>query len=147
MAYASVSDMTTRYGFSVLQILAEKKTDYDENGNPQQTVEQIIDAALTDASAAIDGYIDGRATLPLKVVPAALVRLACVLARYAMEDGVATEKALKEYEDALRLLEKVSTGDISLGLSVDDERPESGDIAIMENAGSVFSRRQSKGFI
>ncbi|SQI34947.1 Mu-like prophage protein gp36 [Leminorella richardii] len=147
MAYATVADMYVRYQRAVLHDLADKKIDYDDTGEPLQTVEQVIEAALTDASVAIDGYIDGRATLPLKTIPAALVRHCCVLARYAMEEGAATEKAEKEYEATLSYLNKVATGDISLGLTKEEARPEAGDAVVFESAGSVWTRKGSKGFI
>lgn len=147
MAYASVNDMVTRYGRVVLVQLAQEKIEQDDEGQPLQTVDQVIEAALVDASSAIDGYIDGRAKLPLQTVPSALIRHACVLARYALEEGAATEKAEKEYETTLRYLEKVSTGDISLALGQEEERPESGDVVVMENAGSVWARNRSKGYI
>lgn len=147
MAYASVNDMVTRYGRAVLVQLAQGKIEHDDEGQPLQTVDQVIEAALEDASSGIDGYIDGRARLPLLTVPSALIRHACVLARYALEEGAATEKAEKEYETSLRYLEKVSTGDISLGLGQEDERPDTGDVVVMENAGSVWSRGRSKGYI
>ena len=147
MSYATVTDMYARYGRGVLRDLAEQKIDVDDDGTPLQTVEQVIEAALTDASAAIDGYIDGRATLPLKTVPAALVRHCCVLARYALEEGAATEKAEKEQVQTLAYLEKVAAGDISLGLTETEERPEAGDAVVFSSAGSVWSRQGSKGFI
>ncbi|GKX57617.1 hypothetical protein SOASR030_37290 [Leminorella grimontii] len=147
MAYATVADMNVRYGRDVLRDLAEEKIDCDDSGQPLQTVEQVIETALADASAAIDGYIDVRLLLPLKKVPAVLIRHTCILARYALESGAATEKAEKEYEATIRFLEKVGAGDISFGLTADDQVPESGDVVVFESAGSVWTRKGSKGFI
>ncbi|WP_140918659.1 gp436 family protein [Limnobaculum xujianqingii] len=147
MVYASVADMNVRYGRDTLRQLAEQKIDCDNDGQPLQTVEQVIETALADASAAIDGYIDTRLLLPLQKVPAVLIRHTCILARYALEPGAATEKAEKEYDATIRFLEKVSTGDISLALTQDEEQPDTGDVVVMENAGSVWARDRSKGYI
>ncbi|PHM49351.1 gp436 family protein [Xenorhabdus miraniensis] len=150
MSYATLGDMYARYSHEALHTLADSKIDDVHHLSAEElksTRERLIQIALNDAAATIDGYIDGRATLPLKTVPVVLVRIACVLARFALEEGAATEKATKDQEDAIRLLEKVAAGDVSLGLSKEAERPASGDVAIITSSGSVWSRQKSQGFI
>ncbi|CDL79729.1 gp436 family protein [Xenorhabdus cabanillasii] len=150
MSYATLSDMYARYSHDALYTLTDIKIDDFHSLSPEalkHAREHLIQIALADASATIDGYIDGRATLPLKTVPVVLVRIACVLARFALEEGAATEKATKDQEDAIRLLEKVAAGDVSLGLSKEAERPASGDVAIITSSGSVWGRQKSRGFI
>ncbi|ETS32096.1 hypothetical protein BB987_20405 [Photorhabdus temperata] len=150
MSYATLADMYARYSRDGLNTLTDVKIDdwaaltADELTLVRQ---RLIQTALDDACATIDGYIDSRATLPLKTVPSVLIRVACVLARFSLEDGAATEKATKDSEDAIRLLEKVAAGDVSLGLSKEAERPEGGDIAQITSAGSVWQREKSRGFI
>ncbi|WP_271311881.1 gp436 family protein [Yersinia intermedia] len=150
MSYASLTDIYSRYSAGSLHTLVDTKIDnWGDLDEAELAIERgrLIQIALDDAAATIDGYIDSRATLPLKTVPQVLVRVACVLARFALEDGAATDKATKDSEDVLRLLEKVAAGDISLGLSKEAERPDGGDVAMMSSAGSVFSRDKSRGFI
>lgn len=147
MSYATVADMFKRYNRADLFQLATGKIDHDDAGEPLQTPDQIIDAALADASVMVDGYIDGRTKLPLKTVPAPLVRVTCVIARYNLEDGAATEKATKDYDDAIKFLTAVAHGDLSLGLSFDDERPEENEVVFLESAPLAWSRKNSKGFI
>ncbi|CAM3718984.1 gp436 family protein [Xenorhabdus thuongxuanensis] len=150
MSYATLSDMYARYSRDALNTLTDSKIDDFHSLSPaalQRTREHLIQIALDDAAATIDGYIDGRATLPLKTVPVVLIRIACVLARFTLEEGEATDKATKDQEDAIRLLEKVAAGDVSLGLSKEAERPASGDVAIITSSGSVWSRPKSRGFI
>ncbi len=150
MSYATLKDIYARYSQSDLHLLTDRKIDnsfslpLEELTSARHAILQI---ALDDATATIDGYIDGRATLPLKTVPTVLVRAACVLARFSLEEGKATDKATKDQEDIIRLLEKVSSGDVSLGLSPEAERPTGGDVAIITSAGSVWARDRSKGFI
>ncbi|EML5157550.1 TPA: gp436 family protein [Morganella morganii] len=150
MSYATLADMYARYSRDALHILTDVKIDDWQSLSPeelQSAREHLIQVALDDSSATIDGYIDGRATLPLETVPVVLIRIACVLTRFALEEGAATEKATKDAEAAIRLLEKVSAGDVGLGLSKDAERPAGGDIAVITSQGSVWSRDKSKGFI
>lgn len=149
MAYATVQDVYSRYSKTVINQLADSKIDIDEaTCEPLQTREQIISNAILDASAAIDGYISGRVTLPIDKIPAVLVRAACVLAYYNLADGVATEKAEKDKDDIIRFLEKVAAGQISLGLSIDNSKlDEVGEVAVITSAGSVWARGRSRGFI
>lgn len=149
MQYATVADIYNRYSKTVINQLASNKVDVDdETDEPLQTREQIINNAILDASAAIDGYISGRITLPVDKVPAVLVRAACVLAYYNLADGVATEKAEKDKDDIVRFLEKVADGQISLGLSIDNSKlSEVSNVAVITSAGSVWARNRSKGFI
>lgn len=148
MAYATAKDLYSRYDRQNIHFFAEKKTDIDENGNTTRTIDDVINTALNDASDQIDGYISGRVTLPVNKVPSVLVRTACVLAYYNLADNVATEKVEKDKDDALRYLEKVAQGQISLGLTEDkNQLDEVGDTAIITSAGSVWARKRSKGFI
>ncbi len=150
MSYATLADMYARYNRDALHILTDVKIADWQSLSPEELLharEHLIQLALDDSSATIDGYIDGRATLPLETVPAVLIRISCVLARFALEEGEATEKATKDKEDVIRLLEKVSAGDVSLGLSKESERPTGGDVAIITSQGSVWSRNKSRGFI
>lgn len=149
MMYATAQDIYSRYSKTAINQLVDNKIDVDDaTGEQLQTREQIINNAILDASAAIDGYISGRITLPVDKVPAVLVRAACVLAYYNLADGVATEKAEKDKDDVIRFLEKVAAGQISLGLTIDNSKlDEAGDVAVITSSGSVWARGRSRGFI
>lgn len=99
----------------------------------------VLDGALADAAAEIDGFLMGRYTLPLVTVPTALRRIACDIARYHLYDDRATEQVQKRYDDAVRFLRDVSKGDINLSLS-DAAQPtdETGGAAAQGN-DRVFS--------
>lgn len=147
--YATAQDMYNRYSKTVINQLADNKINIDaETGELSKAREQIINNAILDASAAIDGYISGRVTLPIDKIPAVLVRAACVLAYYNLADNVATEKAEKDKDDIVRFLERVASGQISLGLSIDNSKlDEVGEVAVITSAGSVWARGRSRGFI
>ena len=79
MTYATPQDMINRYpNRDLVQLTNEDPTATTINTAP-------ITQALGDASAEIDGYIEGRFTLPLSDPPAILNRLATDIAMYRMQ--------------------------------------------------------------
>lgn len=141
--YATKAEMVERFGEQELIELT------DRNGTAGAIVDSVLDAALADASADIDGYLGGRYPLPLAVVPKVLNRHACDLARYYLYDNRLddTHPAARRYKAAIRLLEQVAAGKVQLGLDAEGEALDTHDQAEMESQPTVFSREQSKGFI
>lgn len=141
MLYASAEQMLARFGESELIALT------DRDGAAGGIVTAVLDTALSDASALIDGYLAGRYALPLATPPVALTRLCCDMARYGLYDDQANEQVSQRNSDAVRFLEKVSEGKISLGLSSEGSTTPSQDLPQMQSQGSVFARDKSKGFM
>jgi phage gp36-like protein len=109
MTYATKADMIERHSSTELVQL----TDREGTGDIDDTV---LDRALNDADAEINGYLIGRYALPLASVPAVLQRLACEIARYHLYDQSVPEAIAQRYKDAIRALEAIAKGTISLGL-------------------------------
>ena len=109
-----------------------------------------ITQALADASAEIDGYIEGRFTLPLTDPPAVLNRLATDIAMYrlqALRPLHDLEDARKRYDDAVAMLTKVAAGELTLGLSDDgDEPPLADNVETVRGPNRVFTRRKLRGY-
>jgi phage gp36-like protein len=147
VAYASSGDMIARYpNRDLVQLTNEDPTQIEVNAS-------VIDQALADASAEIDGYLDGRFALPLTDVPAVLNRLACDVAMYRMQSLRPLHDmadARKRYEDAIELLVRVARGQVTLGLTPDNLEPAEGlnEIAINEwgCVARIFSRSSLKGY-
>ncbi len=139
--YATSAQLTARFGEDELVSLT------DRDGTAGTIVAAVLDVALTDASALINGYLAGRYTLPLATPPAMLERLCCDIARYGLYDNGASEQVSKRFDDSVRFLEMVAAGKITLGITTQGESPVSNDLPTIESDGSVFNRRQSKGFI
>jgi len=130
------------------------------NEDPAQaTIETtVIEQALADASAEIDGYLDGRFALPLTDPPVVLNRLACDVAMYRLQvlrpiHDIAD--ARKRYDDAVELLVRVARGEVTLGLAADKFEPADGEneIAITTGDGMqpgwsdrIFSRRLLRSY-
>jgi phage gp36-like protein len=131
MTYCTQADLETRFGALELQQL----TDREANEEIDSTV---IDKAIADADALIDGYLAGRYTVPLAVVPANLTRLACDIARYLLYENAATEIVIARYEQALRYLEQVAKGQITL--VSEPPATTTADAVVMQSDTPVFAR-------
>lgn len=78
--------------------------------------ESRLEAALTNASQVIDGYIQNRVTLPLASVPGILVQRCADIARYLLDRNRTRDEVRLRYEDAIAWLKDVSKGVVNLGL-------------------------------
>lgn len=138
--YATRADMVRRFGEEQMILL----TDHDADLGVIDSA--VLDQALADASADIDGYLGGRYGLPLPTVPSILVRICCDIARYHLYDDSAPETVTERHKGAVRYLEKLAAGTISLGLP-DTTAVTSSATAEIHSAGSVFARDKAKAFI
>ena len=144
MSYATVQDMINRYpNRDLVQLTNEDPTATTVNNAP-------ITQALADASAEIDGYIEGRFTLPLIDPPAVLNRLTTDIAMYRMQSLRPLhdlEDARKRYEDAVAMLAKVGAGELTLGLSADGQEPPiAGVVESVQGPNRVFTRKKMRGY-
>lgn len=143
LMYATPDNMLSRFGAQDLMLLTER-----EDSVPGEVNLALLEQALRDASAEIDGYIAGRYVLPLTTVPAVLERNCCDIARYFLYGDKAPEQVEKRYAAVVKFLTAVSKGDISLGLADTGETAGQSELVIsIESAGSVFGRTSAKGFI
>jgi phage gp36-like protein len=118
--YAQVSDLELRY----------TARDLIELTDPNATTlnPTLLQQALNDAAAEIDGYLESRLTLPLSDPPQILTLLCCTIAIYDMQTLRPLrdlEDARKRYDDAIRKLEKFAKGELTLGLTVGGVEPQS----------------------
>ena len=111
MTYATKQNLIDRFGQAELVQLTDRAI-------PPigAIVDAVVDGALADADAEIDGYLVGQYLLPLASVPKNLVALACDIARYKLFDDRATEQVRQRYDDAVKYLRSVGKGELSLGL-------------------------------
>lgn len=128
MSYATQQDMIDRYGEREVRML----TDRENMGMIDATV---LAYALTQADAELDGYLQGRFSLPLATVPVLLVGIACDIARYRLAgtDVRETDPIRTRYKDAIKLLTSISKGELNLGLSAGGQAaPEAGAVRVTE---------------
>lgn len=97
-----------------------------------------LQQAIDDATADINKYI-GK-FLPLPVGYDGLLRIACDLTRYFLYDKKATDQVQTRYDAAIRFLEKVAKGDISLGVDSNNQPLPEGGLAEIESSPRLFGR-------
>lgn len=145
MSYATAQDVINRYpNRDLVQLTNEDPTATTVNETP-------ITQALDDASAEIDGYIEGRFTLPLLDPPAVLNRLTTDIAMYRLQSLRPLHDladARQRYEDAIAMLSKVAAGELTLGLSADGLEPPVAEAAVetVQAPERVFNRGNLKGY-
>ncbi len=135
MPYATLQNMIDRYSNDSLLIVADR----DDNGAIDIA---IVDEAISDATAEIDTYVAAKYDLPLAVVPKVLTRLCIDIAMYRLsaDADMATEERRLRYEDAVKLLVRISNGVVSLGL---DEPPVTTNGAASVTSNERRFRRKS----
>lgn len=94
--------------------------------------ETVLDQAIADAGAEIDGWLAGLYPLPLAEVPPALILRACDMARYYLYASAPTEIVRKRYESAGQWLRAVAKGDVPL-ISTAGAKEETEDVAEFVN--------------
>jgi len=112
VSYATLSDLENWIDEDELVQL----TDDDDSGTVDT---DKVDTVLEAASMEIDGYLGERYDLPLASVPGTINKLCCDIAIYNLytrRQGP-PDYIEKKYDNAVRFLEKVAAGKISLGAS------------------------------
>lgn len=102
----------------------------------------VMDRALADASALIDSYIQRRYALPLASVPEALVPRCLDISRFRLDVFNPREAVQKRHDDAVRWLEQVAKGLVSLGLAEDaapQERVGLGAAQVLGGSNKIFN--------
>lgn len=144
MSYATPQDIINRYPNRDLVQL----TNEDPTATTINTI--VLQQALDDASAEIDGYMGGRFTLPLADVPMVLNRVACDVAIYRLQSLRPIHDlmdARRRYDDAIAMLSKVASGDLTLGIATDGKETAIDQSAEQtEEPLRLFKRKSMRGF-
>lgn len=109
MAYATVSDMVSRFGQAEMIRLSASGPDLP--GAPDAA---RIGVALDDATALIESYLRARYLVPLNPVPREVVRACCILARCDLQqggEGVPSDEVRRERDATLKWLESMASSE------------------------------------
>lgn len=130
MTYATQQILADRYSTRALIELSDRGDVVTGQINTA-----VIDRALTDADALIDGYLASKYSLPLASVPPLVVDLAAKIAFYNLHPHATDEKVRADYQDAMRMLRDIASGAIRI--------PSAGiEPATTGSSGAVFSDRE-----
>jgi phage gp36-like protein len=137
MSYATRADMVARFGDSEVIMLT------DRNGT-HVIDDAVLTAALAEASAEIDPYLMSRYTLPLTSVPKVLTGKCCDIARYRLGGAnvTVTEEMRDRYRDAIKFLDGIAAGKLSLGLDTASQAVSvaGGGVKFVDTTPRVFER-------
>ena len=96
-------------------------TNLDVYGIDQSIDDVRLNKAIAYAESIGYSYVAKRHSFPLPGKPLALLHRLLDIARYQLEHGQPREDVQRRYTEAIKWLEGVAKGDISLGLMAGDE--------------------------
>ena len=106
--------------------------------------ETVVNKAITGADSEIDGYLRGRYELPLSSAPELIKDISIEITIYKLfkrrRKIDMPESILNDYKLAVKKLESISKGTISLGVEATNE-PSGGEFATNKDSSSrVFTK-------
>jgi len=107
-----------------------------------------VDEAIANADAIIDGYCSTRYVVPFNPVPAIIAKCALDIAiynLYARRVEVMPEVRDKNYNNAIKLLQAISKGDVNLGATVTAPKAEATRTAAASSQPRQFTRDTLRG--
>jgi len=142
MSYASLAHLTDRFGAEMLVGLTDRAVP------PAGVVDgTVVDRALADTDALIDGYLAARYVLPLATTPALLVDIAQAIAIWKLHTFKPDEKIEADYREALRQLQQIATGTIRLSIAGIEPATDDGGGAMITDRERPMTEQNLRGFI
>lgn len=142
MPYVTLQQLIDRYGESTLV----RATDRGEVA--AGIIDQaVIDRAIADTDAVIDGYLAGRYALPLNTPQPLLADIAGAVAIWKLHTYEPDPKIKADYEAALRSLREISAGTIRLSAAGLEAAGTGGSGARITDRERPFTAENLKGFI
>ena len=134
MPYATQADLVARFGTSEVLALTDR-------ANTGAIDASVLTAAFEQAGDEIDAYLGGRYSLPLASVPRLLVGVCCDIVRYRLcgADVSETEPARNRFKDALKLLEQIRDGKLTLGLDPAQQAVGTGNTVLINDGRRKFN--------
>jgi phage gp36-like protein len=113
VTYATLDQLKAKLGEQTMVSLTDR--DLPRTG---AIVVAVVDRALTDTDATIDGFLAGRYRLPIEGgIPAQVTDLALAIAAYKLHPFKPDDKIQKDYDDARSDLAKIADGRIRLSIA------------------------------
>ncbi len=109
-----------------------------------------VDRSIADAGELIDGYLRSHYSLPLSPMPGLIGTLACDIAVYRLyarrSKLMPPEGVAERYKNALKLLEQIQKGMLSLGAGA-ATTVETAAVSVSVTAGErIFTKDTMQGF-
>lgn len=142
MAYCTLQQLIDRYSARLL-------IDVSDRGDaPGGTIDQaLIERAIADTDAEIDGYLRGRYALPLSAVPPQLTDLALRITVYKAHTHTVSDKIRDDYKAAVRSLELIAKGEIRLDIAGAEPASSGANDVVMTETSRPITVASMKGYI
>jgi phage gp36-like protein len=133
MSYATLQQLIDRYGQDVIVQVTDRATP------PAGAIDQdVVDRALADTAALIDGYLAGRYQLPLATTPSLVIDLALQIAIYKLHRFAPDEKIKADYDAAMKMLRELAQGIVRLDVAgIEPESAGKNDV-LVESPDRMF---------
>jgi phage gp36-like protein len=142
MTYATLQQLTDRFGEDLLIRVT------DRGDVATDTVDtDVVDRALADTDAMIDGYLAGRYALPMATTPPLVTDLAQVIAIYKLHVYQPDEKIERDYDQAIKQLRDIASGTIKLPVAGAEPEGTGGTGAQVTDRERPMTEDNLKGFI
>lgn len=108
----------------------------------------VTDRAISDANAVIDGYCKTKYTVPLEPVPDIIRKISVDLAIYNLfsrKGDVIPEMRIERYKNAIKFLEHISIGKITLGVDTPAPSTDGGPEATKKKTDRIFTMGDDEG--
>jgi phage gp36-like protein len=140
--YATLAQLTDRYGEAMLIAVTDRAT------IPTHMIDTaVINRALADADALIDGYLQGRYVLPLVATPPLLTDIALAVTIWKLHTFKPDEKIEADYRSAEKQLAQIAAGTIRLSVAGVEPADEGAGGAVVTDRERPLTPESLTGFI
>ena len=141
MPYATPQDMMNQFGETELVALTDRE-------NVGVVDDALLVKALENAEGEINAYVGAKYQLPLANVPVVVRDFACDIARYRLSGAEVTETDVvrTRQKDAIKFFERVSKGEVSLGIDLSNAKATPSGSVKTTNPAKVFNDDAMAGF-
>lgn len=147
--YCSIDDLKKQVSEQVLiRLVDDEDTDPDNLADAGPELLDRLDTAITKAADEINGYCQLRYPVPFNPVPGLIRSMAVDIALYNLfsrrgyDEDTADKSILDRYKSAVKTLEFISKGIVTLGVPAPKPAAE----VNIQGPGRVFSREKMSGY-
>lgn len=143
MPYCTLDQLNDRFGPATIIALT------DRADVPTGTVDlDVLNRAIAEADAMIDGYLGGRYALPLSAIPPLLTTLSMDITMWRLHLGEPSPKVKADYDAALRSLRDIAAGIIRIpeATGLEPAAPGTSGVIVTDRE-RPFAADQMTGFI
>lgn len=142
MAYCTLQDLQDRIGSPALVDLT------DRGEVPTGAIDvAVVERAIADADAVIDGFVGVKYALPLPAVPSVVADLSKSIALYKLHPYQPDEKIATDYKDAIAMLRMIAEGKAKLPLPSGEPKAQGGSGARVTDRDRPMTEAGLKSFI